>query len=141
MWCPNEKDFPATPGNLVEDYWPGEDYVDVLGFDAYNWGEGRPVQGDGRQRSFEEIVEAGYERVQKLSDVPIWMCEYGTVDPDKGRWFREQFESRRFPRLEMLVYFSAHDRRDVHRDWRLDSSQDALRGWRNGWQGRTTGWR
>jgi mannan endo-1,4-beta-mannosidase len=132
VWSPNEKDFPDRAGNRMEDYWPGEPYVDVAGFDGYNWTDREPVRGDGSNRSFEEVVAAPYHRIAQLTSKEIWLCEFGTVDPGKGRWFRDMFSSRKFPRLTGVVYFSEDDQRDVQRDWRIDSSADALAGWREG---------
>ena len=141
VWAPNEIDSPARDGNRLEDYWPGPAHVDVAGFDAYNWGEQRPARGDSRWRTFEEVVEKPYNRVTALTDKPIWLCEFGTTeagseDPpwaSKENWFRDMFNSRRFPRLKAIIYFSANDQTDVMRDWRLDSSPESLRGFREGW--------
>jgi hypothetical protein len=132
VWSPNEKDFPDRAGNRMEDYWPGESYVNVAGFDGYNWTDLQPVRGDGSNRSFEEVVEGPYHRIAQLTSKEIWLCEFGTVDPDKGQWFRDMFSSTKFPRLTGLVYFSEDDQRDVQRDWRIDSSADAVAGWRAG---------
>lgn len=144
VWCPNESDFPDRPGNRLEDYWPGEDHVDIAGFDAYNWSNQEPARGDGSWRSFEQLVAGPYERITRLTSRPVWLGEFGTteavsgVDPvgaDKGDWFRDMFASTRFPRLEALVYFSEDDRRDVQRDWRVESSAASLLGFRDGWAG------
>jgi hypothetical protein len=133
VWCPNEKDFPARSGNRMEDYWPGESWVDIAGFDAYNWTDRRPIRGDGRFRTFDQIVDAPYRRIAKLTGKPIWLCEFGTVEPAKGDWFRGMFASRGWPQLQALIYFSERDDRDVQRDWRIDSSDDSVAGWRQGW--------
>lgn len=142
VWAPNEYDSPARDGNRLEDYWPGDEYVDIAGFDAYNWGDQPPARGDSRWRTFEEIVEKPYKRITALTDKPIWLCEFGTIesgsdDPpwaSKEEWFREMFDFRRLPRLQAIIYFSANDQTDVMRDWRLDSSSESLRGFREGWR-------
>lgn len=142
VWSPNELDVPAQDGNRLEDYWPGRQWVDVLGVDAYNWSAQEPRRGVGGWRSFEQVVAGPYDRVTALApDLPVWVCEIGTpeADPaydpphaDKGAWLTEMFRSRRFPRLTGIVYFSENDTRDTQRDWRLDSSQGSLDGWRRG---------
>jgi beta-mannanase len=142
VWCPNEGDFPARPGNTMEDYWPGDEWVDIAAFDAFNWSERQPRRGDGRWRSFDEMVQGPYDRVARISAKPIWLGEFGTTDPEvppdppsasKGQWFRDMFASRRFPRLAAVIYFSENDERDTQRDWRIDSSTDSLKGFREGW--------
>jgi hypothetical protein len=141
VWAPNERDVPARDGNRLEDYWPGAQWVDVAAFDAYNWSSAQPRRGDGRWRSFEEIVEGPYDRITALTDKDVWLTEFGTTeagedDPDgasKEQWFRDMFASTRFPRLTTLVYFSEDDQRDTQRDWRLDSSPSSLEGFAEGW--------
>jgi hypothetical protein len=133
VWSPNEKDFPSRVGNRMEDYWPGDAWVDIAGFDAYNWSDQRPVRGDGRFRTFDEIVAGPYHRITKLTRKPIWLCEFGTTEPAKGTWFRGMFASRQWAQLGAVIYFSERDDRDVQRDWRIDSSDDAVAGWREGW--------
>lgn len=147
VWSPNESDWPAVAGNRMEDYWPGDAYVDVAGFDGYNWSSQLPRRGDGRWRSFDEVVSGPYERISRFSGRPIWLCEFGTteavygVDPtgaSKAAWFRDMFASTAFPRLTGIVYFSENDERDVQRDWRIDSSPESIAGFRSGWATRTT---
>jgi len=130
IWCPNESDFPDRAGNHMEDYWPGDDYVDIAGFDAYNWTNQLPRRGDGENRTFNQIVVGPYERIGRITDDEIWLCEFGTVEPDKANWIEDMFATRSFPRLTGLIYFSENDQRDVQRDWRLDSSPDVARAWR-----------
>jgi hypothetical protein len=133
IWSPNEKDFPNRAGNRMEDYWPGDGWIDIAGFDAYNWSDQRPVRGDGRFRTFDEIVAGPYHRIAKLTRKPIWLCEFGTTEPAKGDWFRRMFASREWAQLGAVIYFSERDDRDVQRDWRIDSSADSIAGWRQGW--------
>lgn len=139
IWSPNESDDPDRPGNHLEDYWPGPEYVDILGFDAYNWTGVEPRRGDGNDRSFEEIVEGPYQRISSLApSKDIWLCEFGTTEPGKASWIRDMFASTRFPRLTGLIYFSENDQRDVQRDWRLDSSTQAAQAWREAVTSRPT---
>lgn len=142
VWCPNESDFPDVAGNHLEDYWPGDAYVDVAGFDAYNWSNQQPARGDGSWRTFDQLVTAPYDRITRLTGRPIWLGEFGTteavagVDPagaTKGDWFRAMFASTSFPHLTAVLYFSEDDQRDVQRDWRLDTSTASLHGFRDGW--------
>lgn len=138
VWCPNEQDWPGGRGNRLEDYWPGADVVDVLGFDAYDWGDERPRRGDGRDRSFTQLVRGPYERLLRLpgaGSLPVWLCETGTTedadDPGaKGDWYRAAYATTAFPRLTAVIHFSEDDQRDVQRDWRLDTSPDSLAGLR-----------
>jgi mannan endo-1,4-beta-mannosidase len=127
IWSPNGSDDPDRDGNHPEDYWPGQEYVDILGFDAYKWTDAEPRRGDGNNRSFEEIVEGPYQRISRhASSKDIWPCEFGTTEPGKATRIRDMFATTRFPRLTGLVYFTENDQRDV----RLDSSTQAAQAWR-----------
>ncbi len=143
VWCPNELDVPDRDGNRLENYWPGAEWVDILGFDAYNWSYRQPRRGTGSWRTFSQVVDSPYQRVTALTgDHPVWLCEFGTTEavipPDpagvtKGAWFQDMFATTAFPRLQALVYFSADDTAVTGRDWRLDSSTDSLTSFGQGW--------
>lgn len=138
VWSPNESDEPAIDGNRLEDYWPGASYVDIAGFDAYNWTDAEPRRGDAKNRSFDEVVHEPYDRITKLApDKELWLCEVGTVEPGKADWFRGMFASRSFPKLTAVIYFSENDQRDTQRDWRIDTSEDAVQAWREALGGRS----
>lgn len=141
IWCPNETDYPDLAGNHLEDYWPGASWVDILGFDGYNWSVRLPRRGTGSWRSFDQICASPYARVGALSpSIPIWVCEIGCAesgpgDPPgatKGGWFEAMFRSRGHPRLASVIYFSDDDVA-LRRDWRINSSPESIAGWRRGW--------
>jgi mannan endo-1,4-beta-mannosidase len=115
----------------VDDIWPGRRYVDVLGLDGYNWGEGGP----GGWRSFGQIFSRQYHRLTRLDRrLPVWVCELGSKEPllddgapvdprhSKAAWLTDALSTARLPRIEALVYFQA----DKERDWRVNSSDSAL---------------
>ncbi len=141
IWCPTEVDTPDIAGNQMEDYWPGSKYVDILAFDAYNWSVGGLVRGGGGWRTFDEMCATAYPRVAALnSALPIWICETGcteAVDTDppgvtKGGWFTDMFASTSYPRLTGLIYFSSDDAA-LDRDWSINTSNQAVQGWKSGW--------
>ncbi len=121
VWSPNVSDEPRTAANRMENYYPGDAHVDVLGLSGYNWGDTRPYIG---WRSFAEIVAAPYERLTALGDHPIWVTETASSEEggDKAAWIRDMFATDDFPRLEAIVWFNEAK----EADWRLESSQEAL---------------
>ena len=38
VWCPNDNSCPDTAANAIENYWPGDAYVDYTAVDLYNFG-------------------------------------------------------------------------------------------------------
>jgi hypothetical protein len=141
VWSPTEVDTPDVAGNHMEDYWPGATYVDILAFDAYNWSTGGLVRGGGGWRTFDQMCATAYPRVAKLDKtMPIWICETGCTeavasDPPgvtKGGWFLDMFTTTEYPRLGAVIYFSSNDA-SLQRDWRIDTSAEAVAGWKQGW--------
>ena len=100
----------STP---VRSIWPGSAYVDVLGIDGFNW-------GDGGRRSFREVFAPMYAILTRLDpNLPVWIAEFGCAPgPARPAWLAEMMTTRAFPRLRAVVYFDVKARVD----WRLDSA-------------------
>lgn len=88
VWCPNITDEPGRAGNRLEEFYPGNDYIDVLGFDGYNWGDSGG--GNFRWTSFADLLGAPqggatksiYDRLTALHPTaPVWWCEFGCKEP------------------------------------------------------------
>lgn len=126
VWSPNVTDWPRTEANRMENYYPGDAYVDVLALDGYNFGNTRDWS---TWRSFEAIFEAPYERVSTIGPQPVWLAEVASAERggDKGEWVSDMLSSRAFPRLKALVWFSEHK----GADWRIESSAASLTAFRS----------
>jgi beta-mannanase len=119
MFCPNHIDIGRYS---AEDYWPGRDWVDVIGVDGYNqkWtADGKP------QHRAEDIIAPMYRRLTALHPTAEFMVgEIGSAaHPNKSVWQEALYTSTRFPRLTQIAFF--HERKSE--DWRLDSDPDTLR--------------
>jgi beta-mannanase len=98
----------------MEDYYPGDDQVDVLGCSAYNWGATQPWS---QWTSFRDLMSAPYRRLAALGPQPIWLCETGCAPRggSKPAWVRGMFASAAaFPRLDAVLWFNI----DKETDWR-----------------------
>jgi len=73
VWCPNNNDVgPVTP------YWPGDDYVDIAGFDSYlNQDSASQTYATWTAKTVAEIRATGTAR-------PLWNAESG-VNPGGNR--------------------------------------------------------
>lgn len=125
--------FNANGGDIgiypVEDYYPGDSYVDIVGFDAYNtyssWGT--PFQ----------TWQPMYDRVDALhATAPIWVGETGCKEDAsnpgrKAEWVDQMFAETRFDRLEAVNYFD----RSGGFDWRFETSQVSLDAFVDGYGG------
>ena len=92
VFSPNVTDSPKTEANRMENYYPGDDVVDVLALDGYNWGTTREWTA---WRSFEEVFNTGYERIITLGSQPVWFDENKeadwrmVADPEVATIFRQ----------------------------------------------------
>jgi len=123
----------------ISSIWPGSTYVDALGIDGYNWGN--DSVGD-TWRSFDTIFSNMYSILTGLDAThPVWIAETGSKEPQeeddslypqesapidpansKGTWINQMLASSGFPRVTAIAWFD----KKKERDWRLDSSADAL---------------
>jgi mannan endo-1,4-beta-mannosidase len=125
VWSPNVTDEPATEANRMENYYPGERYVDVLALDGYNWGTTRSYTA---WKPFEDIFETPYQRVTALGKQPVWLAEVASTEHggDKATWINEMLNSTAFPRVKTVVWFNENK----ETDWRIESSQQSLTAFR-----------
>jgi len=120
VWCPMAESTPDTRANRLENYYPGDRYVDILSLDGYNWGSTRPDMGGWR--SFKKIFREPVNRLSALGDQPIWLAEVGSAPEggDKAKWIREMWKvAARWKQIEAIVWFD----QDKERNWTSTSSE------------------
>lgn len=114
-WCPNVTDEGSYK---LEGYYPGAEYVDLLGFDGYNWGQ-------ENWQTHSQVYSPIYKRLVALGTQPIWIGETASAEGtagQKGEWVRALLNSTEFPRIEALAWFSVKK----ERTWQIDSSTASL---------------
>jgi hypothetical protein len=121
FWCPNQVGASDPP---VSDVYPGDAYVDVVGFDAYNWGT---TQSWSSWTSLLDTYQFTYNAVAALTSKPLIVGETGSVEQggDKATWLSQGFLTdlpANFPRIIGVVYFDEN----APPDWRVDTSTAAL---------------
>ncbi len=133
VFCPNAESLPhplwSVQGawNTATAYYPGDDYVDILGLDGYNWGttQTHAEHGwDSTFRSFEEILGPMYAELRKLSpEKPIMVFETAVANQggDKTAWIKEAVQTMENWGMAGFVWFEAN--KEV--DWRLTTGTDA----------------
>jgi len=132
VFCPNSESVPnasydpRASWNRIEDYYPGDKYVDILGIDGYNWGttQTRAKNGwDSQWREFAAMFDAAYEKLRHLAPgKPIFIFETASVSQggDKRLWIKNAFETARAWKLNGLVWFQVRK----GYDWRMNSRGD-----------------
>ncbi len=120
VWAPNVKYDGSAP---LDDLYPGDDSVDWIGMDGYNWAAAR---SSSKWRSLGNVFGPTYDELTAAHPAkPIMIAETGCPGsrPDKASWIRKGFLStvpRRFPNLSAITYFDAK----TDRDWRASTSGD-----------------
>jgi len=78
VFCPNAESQPLSQEaawNSIRNYYPGDEYVDILGIDGYNWGTTQKQAShgwDSHWLSFEEVFKQGYTELRAISpDKPL----------------------------------------------------------------------
>ena len=127
VWCPNATAFRAEDDRNAPAYYPGDEYVDWICADGYNWAPGRT--GD-KWRSFASIYKDFYEWGIARGK-PLMVGEYGAQERapgEKAQWITEAREALKteFPAIKAVVYFDANK----EFDWRVTSSPETLAAFR-----------
>ncbi|MGA3326494.1 MAG: glycosyl hydrolase [Terriglobia bacterium] len=69
-------DEPDEDWNKFENYYPGDEWIDWVGASVY----GRQLPSDPEGVSFRYQMDWVYGRMQRLTDKPFIVCEFGTID-------------------------------------------------------------
>ena len=133
VWCPYALSVPDDPDNDLMNYFPGEDDVDWLALDGYNWGTTREWSG---WQGFLGVFGEAYDRLSRLSpDKPFMIGEVGCAESGgcKSSWIADAPEVLRnhFTRVRTVIWFDI----DKECDWRIESSPQSLDSFRAHWTG------
>jgi hypothetical protein len=127
VWSPNV-DYDGT--YPFEQYFPGDDWIDYVALDGYNWGTSG--QGPDEWQSVGEVFSSAYAKVTAMSSRPVMLAETSSSEAggDKAAWIRQGFLNeipQKFPRVTDIAWFD----RSQELDWRINSSSSALAAYRD----------
>ncbi|NQT29630.1 MAG: hypothetical protein HQ596_03570 [Candidatus Saganbacteria bacterium] len=118
VWCVNNTNVPDESWNTPSAYYPGDQYVDWIGIDGYNWGY-------GAWQDFDQVFESVYQTITALSNKPLMIGEFASAKSggDKAAWITDTFSKMQtdYPRIKLFCWFDINK----ERDWRINSSADA----------------
>ena len=126
VWAPNVDDG----GIPFTQYFPGDEWVDDIGLDGYNWGSAFASTGHS-WLSLGDTFASSYATLTQLSAKPVMITETGSseIGGDKAAWIRQGFLNeipQRFPRVSAAIWFNVQK----ESDWRVNSSQASLEAFR-----------
>jgi len=124
VWSPNHKSVPDESWNEAEDYYPGDDYVDWIAIDGYNWGQ-------GNWESFDQIFSSAYSTFSAY-DKPLMIGEFACATDEvqsKTEWITDALSQiqNNYQQIRIFVWFSMKK----ERDWQVNSSSSSLNAFKN----------
>lgn len=124
IWCFMNFSFPDEPWNDYEAAYPGDDYVDWIGIDGYNWGT---TQSWSDWQTFKFLFRDQARRMMKLHPTkPIMVAEFGCAEKggDKAAWIK----SMPFDLKSSMKNIKSINWFDIRKetDWRITSSEKSL---------------
>jgi hypothetical protein len=127
----------SDPGSDPTPYYPGDDYVDWVGMDAYNWGK-NPIQPD-IWLSPEQAIDPTLAVLEEITDKPVALTEVASSDAggNKASWIRDFLHSYLpdHPNIKAMIWFNWNILQGGLRyDWPIESSEAAEQAFRDGIQ-------
>jgi mannan endo-1,4-beta-mannosidase len=134
MFCPNHQpltalDPPAQDSwNTMKVWFPGREYVDLLGIDGYNWGNSLPGEDSSVIASWQspwDIFSDPIEELRSLApDLPVLIGETSSAEIDgrRSNWIEQLLLMASKRRLEAVFWFHV----DKERNWRIRPDEAAL---------------
>jgi mannan endo-1,4-beta-mannosidase len=99
-------------------FYPGDEWVDVVGLDGYNWGHSWKTAWEG----FDHIFQPSYAAMERLTRKPLIISETACAERggNKASWITNmgRLLLTRMPRVRAIVWFN----RVKERDWKISSS-------------------
>jgi hypothetical protein len=120
VWAVNNTDVNSP---AAEQYYPGDDYVDWLAIDGYNWGKSQPNADWDTWLGFPQIFDNMLKRLVALSpNKPILIAEMGTSSvvstnevgqgisdaARKAQWLSHTYllGAKTYPQIKLVAYFN-----------------------------------
>lgn len=109
IWNPNEKSFPGFAWNDMTLYYPGHEYVDIVGMTGYNTGSFYPGES---WRTFDEIYAPLYAQYTAMFNKPLMITEFSSssIGGDKAAWIEDMFtQIAKYPKIKVAMWWSGCD--------------------------------
>jgi hypothetical protein len=116
VWCYNAASVPAQPWNAPFEAYPGDEYVDWVGIDGYNY---------SGTDSFKSLFKSAYIKAITSVKKPIMIAEFATdgTGPYKAKWITDMARDLKtlFPAIRTITWFDIKK----EKDWRLFASAES----------------
>ncbi|MDD4564996.1 MAG: glycosyl hydrolase [Eubacteriales bacterium] len=109
VWNPNGQSFPDFQWNNAVMYYPGDEYVDIVGLTAYNTGT---YYSDEKWTEFNALYDSLYTEHISLYQYPFMITEFASssVGGDKAQWIRNMFAHiENYENIKVAVWWDGCD--------------------------------
>jgi beta-mannanase len=126
VWCPHVDEHNPAYTDMMQ-YYPGDDFVDWIGMDAYN--AGCQSTENERKASVDWLFKRPYQQIASKQK-PVMVAEIATDSQSEGAgpWIKTAFEhlQKEYPQVRALVYFDMDYRKHspLERDWRFSDKPE-----------------
>lgn len=128
VWNPNEISYPTYDWNHMMMYYPGDEYVDIVGLTAFNTGTYFEALGE-RWRDFDTLYQGLYEEYTARFAHPLMITGFACAEMggDKREWTEDMFQKiGKFDRIKVVIWWDHVDydpdfpgEQIVSRDYRI----------------------
>ena len=129
IWSPNVDEL---GGISAERYYPGDEFVDWVGLDGFNFGSSQSSSSwESRWRSPEQLFDQMLNRIRELTDKPVALTEFASssaVDSgseteyrpeNKAQWIRDVFSYVKTNDIKMTCWFDVDKTGPDESDWAI----------------------
>ena len=119
LWAPYFRSVPDTDENAIDQYFPGNAFVDLVGTSGYNFG----ATGELEWLDPLDVFQDPYIEIQALSRKPFWIAETGTTarGGNKSTWLRSLARLQKsMPLLRGVVLY---DIKEPSGDFRISATK------------------
>jgi len=124
----NWQDVPQAKENNFVDYYPGNQYVDFLGIDGYNWGDTKEWS---KWMSFKDIFSSSYFMITSRIKKPVIIAEFGCAESggNKTKWIKDALNNiKSWDKIEGFVLFNI----DKETNWKFKANSGESNALRHG---------
>ena len=125
IWSPNADEI---GGIRAERYYPGDEYVDWIGLDGFNFGGSQQYStGQSNWRSPQALFDSMLNRMRELTDKPVALTEFASSSvPDSGngnrpqqkaQWIQDVFNYIADNDIRMTCWFNVDQTGAEESDW------------------------
>lgn len=111
IWNPSDVSYPTVDWNHTLMYYPGDEYVDIVGLTAFNTGTYYEAVGE-RWRDFTTLYESLYAQYCEWFDHPLMLTGFACAElgGDKRAWTEDMFQKvGAYDRAKVLVWWDGVD--------------------------------